>query len=455
MDIEASYAPSPRLEDLFAILRRRWLLIATAVAVAIGLAIAYLLVAPPYFTSVTEILIDPRKKNTVESEVLPSGLGTTASDNFALVDSQMRVITSDVVLKPVVESQNLAANPEFNGQEQSFLSGIMSALSDAFGSSSEGIEADPAETALINLRNAIDIERDADAYVIEIAVTTKNPVQSADIARAIANSYMSDQSGERLETTQRVRDQMDAQLEALRDRLLQSESKVQKFRAANNLQLSENDVLIDTRQLEQLNTKLADAKQDLARTQAKYDQVNQLLKSGVDPDTIAEAINSSTVSSLRSQYATAARREATLSASLLPSHPTMVQARSEVRRLRGLIQAEVQRIASAIKLENESAKERLRAAEASLAASRKDANTNDSAYVELRELQREAETTRSVYESFLSRVKEMNEAERVYTPDARIITPASIPQRPSSPKKTLTLALALLAGLMAGSGLAL
>ncbi|MEM7192652.1 MAG: GNVR domain-containing protein, partial [Pseudomonadota bacterium] len=92
---------------------------------------------------------------------------------------------------------------------------------------------------------------------------------------------------------------------------------------------------------------------------------------------------------------------------------------------------------------------------ASLAASRKDANTNDSAYVELRELQREAETTRSVYESFLSRVKEMNEAERVYTPDARIISPASIPQRPSSPKKTLTLALALLAGLMAGSGLAL
>ncbi|BAQ15684.1 GumC family protein [Methyloceanibacter caenitepidi] len=455
METEATYAPSPSLGDAVAVLWRRWFLIAMTTAIAIALGVAYIVVAPRYFTASTEILIDPRKKNTVENEVLPSGLGTTASDNFALVDSQMKVITSDVVLKPVVESQNLAENPEFNGTERGIAARAIGFVSELLGGSGAGPAASPEELALWNLRNAITVERDTETYVIVITVTTRNAVKSAEIARAIADAYLRDQSGERLETTQRVSSQMDAQLATLRDRLLKAEGKVQKFRAENDLQISENDVLIDTRQLEQLNEKLADAKADLAKTQAKYDQLQRLLKSGVDPDAMAESINSSTVTGLRDQYATAARREAVLSASLLPSHPTMVQARSEVQRLAGLIRAEVERIAKAIKLENDAAKERLRAAEAALAASRKDVNTSDSAIVELRELQREAETTRAVYESFLSRVKQMNESESVYTPDARIITPASIPLKPSSPKKLLTLALASMAGFMLGCALAL
>ena len=455
MDTEAAYGSPIRLDDILTILRRRALLIGTTIAVVMALAVGYLLVATPYYTASTEILIDPRKKNTVKNEVIPSGLGTTASDNFALVDSQVKVIMSDAVLRPVVRSLKLADDPEFNGTDRGFLSGITGLLTELL--SPEGTEApiSPEEIALITLGDAIEVTRANQTYVIKIAVTSKGAAKSADIARAIAASYLNDQSEEKLETTQRVSSQMDSQLATLRDRLLKAESEVQKFRAANNLQLSEGGVLIDTRQLEQLNEKLTDARTELAQSEAKYEQVKQLLKDGVDPEVIADAISSTTVSSLRDQYANAARREAILGASLLPSHPTMQQARSEVARLRGLIQAEVERIAKAIKLENDAAKERLKAAETALAASRQEANTNDSAYIKLRELEREAETTRAVYESFLSRVKEMNEAERIYTPEARVITPATIPQRPSWPKKLLVLLGALAFGSVLGAALAL
>jgi len=455
MGPEPVYASNPELGDFIAILRRRFLMICVTATAVLALAVVYLLFATPYYTASTEILIDPRKKNTVETEVLPSGLGTTASDNFALVDSQVKVITSDAVLRPVVKSQNLAADPEFNGEDRGLLAIVVGTLSGLLSGSVVGAPSDPEDIALLSLRDKIEVTRDNKTYVIEVKVTTKNPIKSADIARAIAASYLSDQSEERIETSQRVSSQMDGQLAALRDRLLKAESEVQEFRASHNLQLSEGGVLIDTRQLEQLNEKLTDAKADLAESEAKHEQVEQLLKDGVDPEVIGDAIESSTVSRLRDQYAVAARREAILSASLLPSHPAMQQARSEVQRLRGLIHAEVERIAKAIKLESEAASERLKAAEDSLAASRQAANTNDSAYIKLRELEREAETTRAVYESFLSRVKEMNEAESVYTPDARIITPAAIPQRPSSPKKLLTLALALVFGGVLGGSMAL
>jgi succinoglycan biosynthesis transport protein ExoP len=180
-----------------------------------------------------------------------------------------------------------------------------------------------------------------------------------------------------------------------------------------------------------------------------------MLTQGVEPEMIGDAIGSETVARLREQFAIAARREAILGATLLPSHPQLQQVHSEVERLRRLIHAEVERIAQGIDLEFEMSKRRLVAAETALAASREESNSNDSARIKLRELTRESETTRAVYESFLSRIKEMNEAQRIYTPDARIISPAAIPDNPSWPKKKLILALALAFGCGLGGSLAL
>ncbi len=113
MEHEPLTVSTLQLGDLAGILRRRIKLIAVTTLAVLALAVTYLLLATPQYTAFTEILIDPRKKNTVENEVIPSGLGTTASINFALVDSQVGVITSDAVLRPVVKSQDLVADPEF------------------------------------------------------------------------------------------------------------------------------------------------------------------------------------------------------------------------------------------------------------------------------------------------------------------------------------------------------
>jgi len=454
MEIESAYALNPTFADIFKVLRRRLHLIATTIVVVMALAVAYLLVATPYYTAATDILIDPRKKNTVQNEVVPSGLGTSAGENFALVDSQVKVILSDAVLRPVVESEHLAEDPEFNGEDVSPLARIVGSILSVFSAGSD-VATSPEDRALLALREQIEVTRDDQTYVIKIEVTTKEPVKSAHIAQAITRSYLKDQAETKVEISQSASSQMYGQLDKLRERLLNSESQVQKFRAAHNLQQGENGVLINTRQLEDLNLKLTEAQSEMAASEAKREQIHRMLRQGLDPDMTASAIGSDTIARLREQYAIASRREAILSASLLPSHPTQIQARSEVERLRGLIKIEVERVAKAADLDYDEAKQRLKAAQDALAASRQKANANDSSFIKLRELEREAETTRTVYESFLSRVKELNEVERVDTPDARIISPAVIPGRPSWPKKLLTLALAFAFGSVLGCTLAL
>lgn len=458
--VERSFAPvgparpdEPMLDlvGLIQILRRRLALIVITVALVMTLAAGYAFLATPIYTSSTKVLIDPRKKNTVGTEVVPSGLGTTLGDSFALVDSQVKVITSDAVLRPVVHELHLAADPEFGTREPGLLSVITGMFS---GPASDTTSADPDERALVALSKQVKVERDDQTYVIEISVTSISAAKAARIAQAIAESYLADQSNDKVDTTERVSELMDGQLAALRERLRVAESQVQIFRAQHNLQEAEGE-LIDTRQLKALNEQLTAAKSDMAQNRVKAEQVQALLKRGVDPEMIGDAIGSETVARLREQYAIAARREAILSASLMPSHPQMVQAHSEVQRLRGLIHAEVERISKAIDFDYEMSEQRLAAAESALAASRQESNTNDSARIKLRELTREAETTRAVYESFLSRIKEMNEAQRIYTPDARIISPAAIPANPSWPKKKLILALALVFGCGLGGSLAL
>lgn len=445
--------PTLDLAGLIRILRRRLSLIIATAAVVVSLAAAYVFTVTPLYTATTKVLLDAHKKNTVQSEVVPSGLGTDVAGNFALVDSQVKVILSDAVLRPVVQSQHLATDPEFGARQPSLLGEISSAITGIFRSPPAGRAESPEEKALLALGKQVEVKRDDQTYVIDIAVKSMDPVKAARLAQAIAKSYLADQSTSKVETSERVSQLMDGQLATLRERLLKADSKVQEFRAKHNLQEAGGE-LIDTRKLKSLNEQWTAAQADVAEKEAKYKQIQFLLKRGIEPEMIGDSVSSETVSRLREQYAIASRREAILGATLLPSHPQLQQAHSEVERLRGLIQAEVERIAKSINLEFEMAKQRLASAKAAVAASRQEVDLNDSARIKLRELEREADSTGSVYESFLSRVKEMNETQRIYTPDARIISPAAIPENPSWPKKKLILALALVLGCGLGASIA-
>ena len=81
---------------------------------------------------------------------------------------------------------------------------------------------------------------------------------------------------------------------------------------------------------------------------------------------------------------------------------------------------------------------------------------NDRANVGLRELERELDARRAVYETFLKRARETSEQERLNNSNLRVIsaaTPARLRSWPPSPKVILPVALVL--GLGLGAGLAL
>ncbi len=98
-------------------------------------------------------------------------------------------------------------------------------------------------------------------------------------------------------------------------------------------------------QLSELNRLLTTARAHTAEAKARYDQVAELARKGLDAGSTNEAVSSDTIGRLREQYGAAARLEASLVAKLGPRHPdvqdTHVQARNALR----LVTEEIKRVA--------------------------------------------------------------------------------------------------------------
>src|SRR5205085_10482483 len=85
---------------------------------------------------------------------------------------------------------------------------------------------------------------------------------------------------------------------------------------------------------------------------------------------------------------------------------------------------------------------------------KQDAVATNQALVRLRELEREVEASRAVYQAFLTRSRETSEQERVNTTNVRVLSEANTPnKRAWPPRAMLVLALALAFGSAAGAGL--
>ena len=82
------------------------------------------------------------------------------------------------------------------------------------------------------------------------------------------------------------------------------------------------------------------------------------------------------------------------------------------------------------------------------------ADHNNQAQIRLRELEREAEASKAVFEAYLMRARQTSEQEKLASNSTRILSLATVPQRPVYPRTAIILAASLLGGLGLGITLA-
>jgi polysaccharide biosynthesis transport protein len=420
-----------------------------ATIAALALAILLVLAVPHQFTATTQIIIDPADLRAVANELTPS---SQVSDTQLLqVESQVQVLTSDDVLRRVVESEGLDHDPEF-ARGPSSLREMADDMLTALGLGRH-LVANPSLAALSQLRRRVQAKRAERTYVVDVSVTSEDPAKAARLANAVAQAYLTDQTQVRADAARQVSQSLSARLKELQDRVREAEDRVEAFKAKNNL-VDVNGQLVNEQQLSNLNTLLEAARSRLAAAKARYEQVQQEQQSNDLTGAFPEAVQSPTITALRAQYAEIMRREAEETTTLGPRHPAVIDIQAQAERLRGMIVDEINRIALSARNEYLTAQANVATLEQNVEALKRTTIGTSEAMVGMRELQREAQASRAVYETFLTRARETGEQEQIDTKNIRVISKADLPLRRSWPPSNLMIALAaVLAGVAAGTGI--
>ena len=300
--------PTVDLREMGRILRRRYRLLALPAVVLVALALAYLSFATTLYTATSTVLVDPRRANVVEAN--QSVLSNFGTDD-ATIESQTLLIQSVSILASVVNKLQLTSDPEFKPKP-----GLLDPVRRLFSTGGPSNGASPEDAAKSRsveiLQKRMKVTRQGTTFLVDVAVNSEAPQKAATIANAIADAYFEEQVRTKYDATRIAANWLNGQIDDLKSRVGASEKAVEEFRSANNLMVSQG-VTLNDQQITDLNNKLIAARVQTAEARAKYQQVQDIAKSGGDPGGINAAISSEMITKLRTQYADIAKNEADLS----------------------------------------------------------------------------------------------------------------------------------------------
>lgn len=448
------------IDAALATVRRQWRIVLAAVAVAGAIGLAFAATAVPIYSATATLLIDRNNSQVVEQL---STIGGVIEDEASIL-SQVEVLQSETIGLAVVDSLNLTENQEFRATRASFLSSVLGTIrslvnvSQWFAPATKEAVVDDGtlKRGLSDrLLQGLSVKRIGRTYALELTYNSTSPVLAAQIVNAVAAAYLVDKLNSKYEATRRASDWLSDRIAELRQRALETDLAVQKFRAEHNLISTGNNGLLSDQQLAESNSALILAQSETARARARVQRIEHILATDDVDAVVTDILDSSVANDLRKKYLESSKVEAEITGRLGANHVRAVRLRNEMQEYRRLMFQEISRIAQSYKSDLEVSEAREKSLAETVAKATNISNSAGETQVQLRELQREAETYKNMYQTFLQRYQEAMQQQSFPVTEARVISKAVPPRTPSKPNKALILALFMIMGAAAGGGVAM
>ncbi|WP_375157323.1 exopolysaccharide transport family protein [Bradyrhizobium sp. RDT46] len=417
--------------ELAHLLWRRKVAIAAAALLGATLAVTIGKSLTPRYTATAQLYVDPRELQLVDRELTPRA--QDVSGMSMVVESQARLITANSVLLKVIEQAGLDKDPEFGGGDgRSLMSSLLGLIGLQSRAPSAAANTEVQLAALEALNRHITIRKTEKSFIVDIEVWSTDPAKAAMLANTLTNAYLAESRNSQASAARRATSDLSGRLKELRERLRNAETALATYKAQNNF-VGTQDALISDQQLSASNQRLSAARAATMDAQARLDQIEASRRTAADAGAIPEALQSPTIANLRAQYADARKKYAEQAGELGPRHPALRQTEKQVEDLKRTISEEIDRFAQAAKNDLTRARDYEASLNRALEAQKRQSVQLSQAAVRLRELEREADASRDVYQSFLKRSRETEEQESLNTSAARVIGEATVPQRRSFP----------------------
>src|SRR5713226_1859684 len=439
-------------------LGREWRLIALIAGLWIVVGATYVAISPYKYTAQADMIIDTKRVTWTQTEMASEN--RTVED--ASVESEIETTKSEKVAEAVIRRLHLTEDPEFVGAGSGLRRRIFSLFKLGSGPEQEPSNDELMRRVVGSVKDNLRVTRLGRSYIEQIAYTSLDRDKAAKIANAFADAYIEDQLQAKFEATRRASAWLEQRIGELRQQASNAYKEVQDFKSENSIIIGVDGKLASEVELDQLGIALAKARADTSQARAKLDRISRVLEQRSDKESsfnipdpvVTDALSNPVITKLRQQFLDDQNKESEWSARYGADHTAARNLRAEMAALQRAIWDEISRIAESYKSELQIAKSQEESIDKRMIeVFQKSASTRQS-QVRLRELETAANTYRGIYETFLSRFTQSVQQQSFPSTEARVVTVATPPRAPSSPKIPLTIALATLCGLGLGIMLA-
>ncbi|KRR24324.1 GumC family protein [Bradyrhizobium retamae] len=427
--------------------RRSWIIVPTLLALVLSLAAVNMIT--PRYKSEARILVDGRENVFLRPN------GERNEERSALdaeaVTSQVQLVQSRDLAREIIKKNKLAERPEFDPVLQGF-SPLKSLLA-LVGIGRDPFSLTPEERVLEAYYERFTAYAVDKSRVIVIEFQSRDPELAERVANSIAEGYLVLQQDARQQQAKSASQWLSGEIEHLRKRVAEAESRVEDFRSKSSLFVGTNNTTLSNQQMGEINTQLNNARALRSDAESKARLIKEMLQSG-KPIEASEVLNSELVRRLSEQRVTLRAQLAEQSSTLLGGHPRIKELKAQLADLDRQLREEAGKVSRSLENDARIAGGRVEGLTASLDQLKKQASSTNGQDVQLRALEREAKAQRDLLESYLAKYREANTRENIEAApaDGRIISRATVSNTPAYPKKLPIVLIATLATLLLTSG---
>ena len=417
VDAEYESAPAhvPLSHYLWIMRRHGWKMLGFVALVVLCSAVISLRLTPIYESTAT-IDIDRRMPTGVLGEDSTQAVNNDADQFLA---TQVKLIQSDSVLRPVVEKYKLReVEPD--------------ALEEAVDNSDSSREA-PVEL------KPLRVTRPPNTYILQISYRSQHRQLAADIANAIAQSYLAHSFAIRYQATASLSEFMERQLEELKAKMEKSSEALTRFERELNLINPEEKTSILTARLLELNSEYTKAQADRVRKEAANNSVQNGSLAAAQASNQGEALKK-----LAEDLGEAQQKFAEGRTTFGANHPEYKKLQSRVTELETQIDAARKNVARRAQVEYYEAVDREAKLENAVKETKAEYDGLNSRSFEYQNLKREAEGDKKLYEELVRRIREAGINASFQNSSIRVADLARPGLRPVFPKIWLNVLLAFL-----------
>jgi polysaccharide biosynthesis transport protein len=412
-DAEGLQAGIPLAHYLW-ILRRRWWQLLGFVAACVTATLITSLRLTPVYEATATIDVDRQSPPGIIGQ---EATRATLNDSDQFLATQVRLLQSDSVLRPVVQKYNLLQHE---------------------GAIDPNDPSSVHHDAPIKLKK-LKVSRPPNTYLLLVSYRSPDPTLASNAVNSIAQSYIQHTFNLRYKASASLSSFMEKQLEELKAKMEHSTAALAQFERELNVINPEEKTSILSSRLLQLNTEYTNAQSDRVRKEA----ASRSLSSGSMESALASQQGDS-LRKLLESYNDAQQKFATIRGQYGSRHPEHRKVAGHVAEIQRQLEVTRKTIAQRVDVEFAEASSREHMLHKAVAETKAEFDKLNARQFEYQQLKREAETDKKLYDELVRRIKEAGINASFQNSSIRMADAARPPVKPVFPNIPFNVGLAFL-----------